>query len=158
MRHLEGGTVSTEDIRNYLKVDDTLITGGQPTEDQLRSAASEGFQDVVNLATDDPRYSLENERDLVQDLGMDYHHIPVVWASPQTDDLLKFETCMKGLAGRKVLLHCAANYRVTAFYALYAVRNLGWTREQAEDFIESMWQPERHEAWGKFVGRHLEEG
>lgn len=150
--------MSTQDIRNYRKVDESLITGGQPTEDQLRSAAAEGFQDVVNLATEDPRYALESESDLVQDLGMAYHHIPVVWHAPRDEDLAEFETCMKGLAGRRVLVHCAANYRVTAFYALYAVRNLGWTREQAKEFIASVWKPEKYEAWGKFVGQHLGEG
>ncbi len=150
--------MSKEDIRNYKKVNEGLITGGQPTGDQLRSVAEEGFQDVVNLATEDPRYALNDESGLVRSLGMTYHHIPVVWDNPKGEDLEKFEACMKGLDGRKVLVHCAANYRVTAFYAMYAFRNLGWTREQAKDFIASVWQPEKHEVWGKFVGRHLGEG
>ncbi len=35
--------MSTSDIYNYHKVDDHVITGGQPTEEQLKSAAEEGF-------------------------------------------------------------------------------------------------------------------
>jgi len=42
--------MSTADIYHYLQVSDQLITAGQPTEDQLRAAAAEGFAQVINLA------------------------------------------------------------------------------------------------------------
>ena len=42
--------MATHDIYNYRKVNDHLVTGGQPTEAQLRDAAAEGFEAVVNLA------------------------------------------------------------------------------------------------------------
>ena len=32
--------MSTEEIFNYIKVNDQLITGGQPTEEQLRDVAA----------------------------------------------------------------------------------------------------------------------
>jgi protein tyrosine phosphatase (PTP) superfamily phosphohydrolase (DUF442 family) len=35
--------MSTQEIENFRKVSDQLITGGQPSEAQLRSAALEGF-------------------------------------------------------------------------------------------------------------------
>ena len=40
--------MSTEDIRNYYKVDERVITGGQPTEGQIRAAAEEGVQVLIN--------------------------------------------------------------------------------------------------------------
>jgi protein tyrosine phosphatase (PTP) superfamily phosphohydrolase (DUF442 family) len=42
--------MSTADIYNYRQVNDRISTGGQPTEEQLRSAAEEGFTTVINLA------------------------------------------------------------------------------------------------------------
>ena len=41
--------MSTQDIYNYRKVNDQLITGGQPKEDQLRSAAAEGVRTVIKI-------------------------------------------------------------------------------------------------------------
>lgn len=41
----------THDIYNYRKVNDHLITGGQPKEEQLKAAAEEGFKTVINLET-----------------------------------------------------------------------------------------------------------
>ncbi len=79
--------MSTDDIRNVLRVDDHTLTGGQPSEDQLRAAAAEGLEVVVNLATLDPRYALPDEAGLARTLGLAYHHLPVAWDSPTPADL-----------------------------------------------------------------------
>ncbi len=144
--------MSTQEIYNYRKVDDQLITGGQPNEAQLKSAAAEGFKTVINLATLNPRYSLEDEEGLVASLGMTYYHIPVDWENPQESDFEAFETVVKGLPAGKTLVHCAANFRVTAFYALYALKNLGWSEAQADEFRASIWQGSNYPVWEKFTG------
>ena len=87
--------MSTEDIYNYRRVNDRISTGGQPTEDQLRSAAAEGFTTVINLATINPDRSLDDEAGLVRSLGMTYHHIPVAWENPQESDFAAFEAVMQ---------------------------------------------------------------
>jgi uncharacterized protein (TIGR01244 family) len=145
--------MGTEDIRNYKRVDDRLSTGGQPSEDQLRSAAAEGFQAVINLAALDPRYSLADEAGLVRSLGMAYYHIPVAWDNPQPADFEAFAATLKQLDDQKVLIHCAANYRVTAFYALYAMRERGWSEEQADAFMAQVWQRGEVPIWEKFIAQ-----
>jgi len=144
--------MSTQEILNYRKVNDELILGGQPREDQLRSAAQDGFTTVINLATINPRYSLKDEPGLVRSLGMSYYHIPVEWENPTQADFESFEKIFKNLpAAGKTLIHCAANFRVTAFYALYAFKNLGWSEEQANDFRLSIWKGSDYPIWEKFL-------
>jgi protein tyrosine phosphatase (PTP) superfamily phosphohydrolase (DUF442 family) len=143
--------MSTEAIRNYRKVGDQLITGGQPTEQQLRDAADEGVRTVINLATLDPRYALADEAGLVQSLGMAYHHIPVDWENPLPSDFAAFEQVIQTLPAGTTLIHCAANYRVTAFYALYALKHLGWSEGQAEAFRASIWQGSDYPIWERFI-------
>ena len=143
--------MSTQDIYNYLKVNEQLVTAGQPTESQLQSAAEEGFSAVVNLATYDPRHSLKDEDGTVRALGMAYFHIPVEWERPLESDFAAFETVFNQLSGRKTLIHCAANFRVTAFYSLYALKNLGWTVSQAEQFRSAIWQGSNHPIWEEFI-------
>ena len=145
--------MSTQEIVNYRKVDDWLITGGQPTEEQLKSAAAEGVKTVINLATINPRYSLEDEEGLVCSLGMTYYHIPVDWENPQESDFEAFEAVLKQLAEEKTLIHCAANFRVTAFYSLYALKHLGWSEVQADEFRASIWQGSDHPVWERFISR-----
>lgn len=145
--------MSSETIYNYIKVNDEIITGGQPTADQLRSLAAEGFTTVINLATMEPPHSLEGEAELVRTLGMDYYHIPVEWDDPKASDFETFARTMGQLPPGKTLIHCAANFRVTAFYALYALKHLGWSEEQADQFRAAIWDVSDYPVWEQFVAR-----
>ena len=143
--------MSAQDIINYLKVNDDLITGGQPTVEQLRAAATEGIIAVINLGTLNPSYALEDEAGLVRSLGLAYYHIPVAWDNPKQTDFQAFESVMREVTGRKSLLHCAANFRVTAFYALYALKHLGWSEAQADAFREPIWRGSDEPVWERFI-------
>ena len=145
--------MSTNDIYNYIPVNDQIITGGQPTADQLRSAAAEGFVTVINLATIDSSSSLQDESGLVRSLGMNYFHIPVVWGEPKDSDFAAFEGVMAQIPAGKTLIHCAANFRVTAFYSLYAQKHLGWSAAQAEAFRAAIWQGSDYPIWEEFIAQ-----
>jgi protein tyrosine phosphatase (PTP) superfamily phosphohydrolase (DUF442 family) len=143
--------MGTDEIYNHIKISDQLITAGQPTADQLRAAADEGFTTVINLGTLDPRYALEDEAGLVRSLGLAYYHIPVEWENPQERDFEAFEQVMAGLASEKTVVHCAANFRVTAFYALFALKHLGWSEAQVDEFRAQIWKGTDNPVWEQFV-------
>lgn len=146
--------MSTQDIYNYLKINDRLITSGQPTEEQLQAAAAEGFTAVINLVPSENQSALANEGAIVQALGLKQYHIPVDWAAPQASDFAAFDAALQATTADKVLIHCAANFRVTAFYSLYALKHLGWTAEQAGAFRAVIWQDSNYPVWDEFI-RHL---
>ncbi|MBE7528919.1 MAG: hypothetical protein HND44_20285 [Chloroflexi bacterium] len=143
--------MSVQDICNFKWINEQTITGGQPTAEQLRAAAADGFQMVINLATCNPGHSLPDEAGLVGELGMQYIHIPVEWGNPQKTDFVAFEAAMATAVAHKTLIHCAANYRVTAFYALYAMKHLGWTAAQADALMAHVWKPGEYPIWDQFV-------
>jgi len=141
-------------IRNYRVVDDTLCTSGQPSVEQLSGIAAAGYQVVINLALhDDPRYSLPDEAGTVQSLGLSYVHIPVQFTAPTESDLEAFFAAMEVNRGRKLWVHCAANYRVSAFVGLYRVIKQGWARERAFALMRDLWQP--NEVWSSFIDSML---
>lgn len=140
-----------EDTYNFLKVDDHTFTAGQPSEDQLASAAESGIQVVINLAPYYPGDSLPDEAGTVQSLGMQYHNIPVNWENPTRQDFDRFESVMQQVGQKKVLVHCAANFRATAFYSLYAQRHLGWSQSQGEHFRSQIWQGSHYLAWESLI-------
>jgi uncharacterized protein (TIGR01244 family) len=145
--------MSTTQIYNYIQVNDQIVTSGQPTADQLRSAAADGFTTVINLALSDSDNALEDEAGLVRSLGMDYHHIPVEWGDPKESDFAAFERLMAQIRSSKTLIHCAANFRATAFYALYAQKHLGWSESQADAFRAAIWQSSDYPIWERFIAR-----
>src|SRR5215212_8770361 len=115
------------DIYNYLPIDAKLVTSGQPSVEELGAIAGDGVEVVINLALhDDPRYSLPDEAGSVASLGMTYVHIPVKFDAPTEADLLAFVRTMDEHRERKLLVHCAANKRVTAFLGLYRVLAHKW--------------------------------
>jgi protein tyrosine phosphatase (PTP) superfamily phosphohydrolase (DUF442 family) len=136
--------------RNFRKAGEKRFTSGQPNEAQLESAREAGVEVVINLALhDDPRYSLRDERGTVESLGMTYVHIPVQFSAPTEADLLTFFSAMKTHRGQSILVHCGANYRVSAFLGLYNVLELGQSREEAFALLESVWKPDA--VWAQFI-------
>ena len=138
-------------IFNFIQIDETTATAGQPTEEQLESLAAAGYKTVINLATLDPRYSLADEGRSSQSLGMIYHHIPVIWEAPTEADFAAFEKVMLALPAGKTLVHCYANYRVTAFYGLFALKHLGWSEQQLDELRSQIWAGSDFPIWEKFV-------
>ena len=146
--------MALEHIKNFVLAMPGLATAGQPSEPQLREVAGLGFEVLVNLDPLDPRYCLPDEAGLAQGLGLEYHHIPVVFQSPQLEDLQRFFGVMDAVQGKKVFVHCAANMRVSSFVSLYGQARLGWPVEKANALIEHVWQP--NEVWTQFI-KHARE-
>ncbi len=145
--------MSVEEIFNYMKVDDHISTAGQPTEDQLRDAAAEGFTTIINLAPVNPPYTPANEAELAHELGLNYIYIPVAWNNPTDADFAAFEQAMSQTTEGRTLIHCAANFRVTAFYTLYAQKHLGLSAAQADALRERIWAGSDYPVWEAFVAR-----
>lgn len=138
-----------DQIKNYVQIDERIATGGQPTEAQLREAAEAGWQVVINLGLLDPKYCLPDEAGLAASLGMEYHHIPVKFDVPTFDDFQRFVPVMDGAAGKRVLVHCAANYRVSSFMAVYGQLRLGWPAARADSHARLFWDLD--EVWSAFI-------
>jgi protein tyrosine phosphatase (PTP) superfamily phosphohydrolase (DUF442 family) len=140
-----------EDIRNFVSVSEALATGGQPSEEQVRELSHAGFAVIVNLGLLDPRYCLADEAGLSESLGVSYYHVPVDFKAPQPHDLETFFHVMDASRGKKVFVHCAANYRVSSFVALYGEAKLGWSAGEADAHIRRVWEP--NETWTTFIAQ-----
>jgi protein tyrosine phosphatase (PTP) superfamily phosphohydrolase (DUF442 family) len=139
-------------IYHFHKISDELSCAGQPTGEQLKQLAAENYRVIVNLGLLNTRYALPDEAGLVSELGIDYYHIPVDFEKPQLTELTDFIAYMKQQAGKKTMVHCAANYRASVFTGLYLLAAGEMDEQEMEDFIEDIWQP--NTVWQQF----LEEG
>lgn len=142
-------------IRKFHAIDDRLLTGGQPTAEELHSLQECGVQTVVNLALTSSDHALPDERGTVEALGLRYVHVPVIWESPTAEDFKAFAATMaqERAAGRTVFVHCAANKRVSAFVYLDRVLNQGVPREQAAVDLGKLWTPDA--VWQAFIDQML---
>ncbi len=144
-----------KDIYHYQLLSDTLSSSGMPTIEQMKEVSEAGVQVVINLAPHDVPNAIPDERELVNSLGMEYVNIPVIWRAPERDALQQFLDTMDAHTGKKILVHCEANYRASAFVMMYRVLRLGWKREDAVPVMEKMWNPEDFPVWEKFIEDNL---
>lgn len=106
-------------IRNARVPVDGVLSGGQPSEEQIEAAARAGFRTVINLRTDQES-GFEWERETVERLGMRYVHIPVAGAGGLTrDNVEAVDRALKdALDAGPTLLHCGSGNRIGAVLAL----------------------------------------
>jgi hypothetical protein len=135
----------TEQIVNFLALSDDLWSAGMPTAEV-----------VINLAIADSDGALEGEAVLVRSLGLEYVSIPVDWNAPTARDLQGFFDAMDRHQGKKILVHCQANYRATAFIALYRVRRLGWKPAAALESLHRVWNPDDYPVWKEFIAQQMD--
>lgn len=138
-----------DQILNYVQVTEDIGTSGQPTKEQFSQIAVAGYSAVINLASHDSDGAISNEGSIIASLGMSYVHIPVPFDCPTVEHLKLFCRVMESLRGRRIWVHCAVNYRVSAFlyHYLRAVRKLGDTESRSAMF--DRWAPD--EIWREFL-------
>ena len=128
-------------ILNHIKINELISTSGQLKIEEFELIANEGFEVVINLAVPTTSNSLENEDKIVSNLNMTYIHIPVSFENPKISDLKLFLNILQSLGANKVWIHCAKNYRVSAFIYVYHKYILHTPFEEIDLSIFNMWQP-----------------
>lgn len=141
---------------NFRRVSDRVTTSGLVTAEDLSDLEAEGYEVVVNLLPDSSEQAFAGEAASVRGQGVGYVHIPVDFAAPSCDQFEEFAAVMDANAERRVHVHCAANYRVSAFYSLYAMRRGWWTAEEADEHVRSIWAPSDHPGWSEFIAAERE--
>ena len=141
------------DIENYFPLPLSIGTSGQPTTQQFKDIQAAGFDVVVNLAMPDSDNALANEGALVSENGMTYVHIPVPWDAPDANHVAQFFGVMDAMLAqdKKVWVHCAANYRASAFTYKYLTMNQGLSEPESTTPLLTTWLPYMDEAWQEIM-------
>jgi protein tyrosine phosphatase (PTP) superfamily phosphohydrolase (DUF442 family) len=140
-----------EEIYNFLPLSEKLFSSGMPKAGQLRDAAEQGIAVVINLAPHDVPDALPDEAELVRTLGMQYINIPVNWNTPTRDGLDKFMDAMDEHRDKKLLVHCQANFRASAFISMYRILRQGWAEEDALQVMHKIWDEDAYPVWRMFI-------
>jgi len=140
---------SIEGVYNYLKVGDELTTSGQPSAEQFVLIKAAGYKTIINLAPHNAENSLRDEAALLDDLGLDYIHIPVDFRKPSKANFEKFVATINDVSLSSTWIHCAANMRVSAFVYKYRCEVLKEPSELARKDLDKIWEPMG--VWKKFI-------
>ncbi len=151
-------TVELMTISNFLPITPVLSTSGQPTSEAFEAIRSAGFSLVVNLATPASESWNPEEQAIVESLGMAYVGIPVDWENPTLadfEDLADLLDANLDAGGdRKVWVHCALNWRVSAMIYLYQRLRRKQPQESALRNLAAIWVP--NQVWQGFIDAVME--
>ncbi len=150
--------MSIQNAYNFVAVSANISTSGLPSAEQLAGLRSEGFAAVINLLPENDQYAVAGERDIVERQGLEYVQIEVDFLAPSQADFDAFSSAMQRLHGQRLYVHCAANYRVSVFYGMYAFLRGDWSRANMMRHIHSLFNPDDHPPWAEFIEQTLEQG
>lgn len=120
---------SPSGVPRFQAVTQFLYRGGQPTEAGFAFLRLRGIKTVVNLREED------DERSLVEKMGMRYVHLPTsAWDPIPEKAIQTFFRLMGDPASRPVFVHCERGAdRTGAMIGLYRVAFQGWDGDKAYD-------------------------
>src|SRR4029450_4784441 len=104
-------------IHNFLQVTPQFCTGGQPRLGHFAKLKSEGVSAVLNLGPPS-EHRADEERATVEQAGLKYFNIPVVYRNPTDAQVDEFLKITDDPANRPMFIHCTAAIRVGAFWAI----------------------------------------
>lgn len=124
-------------IKNFLRVDEHICTGGQPTMDDLARMKDQGIKAVVNLRRPE-EFNAAEEAEQAHKLGLRYFLIPVDSKRPQDAQADEFLKLMADPQNRPAFIHCHTANRVGAFWMIRRVLVDGWTIDDAQREAEKV--------------------
>jgi uncharacterized protein (TIGR01244 family) len=124
-------------IRNFLKVSPEFCTGGQPRPEHFAKLKAEGVKAVLNLRTPG-EHRADEERAAVEQAGLKYFNVPVVYRSPEAAQVDEFLKLTDAPDNRPMFIHCTAAIRVGAFWMIRRIQRDGWSWDKALEEARSV--------------------
>ena len=106
------------------------VTGGQPTEQQLKAFKAAGGEVVLdNRDPMEPRPF--DEPAVVRAAGLQYRSLPIVHGAVTADTMKQMHEMLRRLSGKKALLHCSSGNRTAAALIPYLMIDKKMEEEEA---------------------------
>jgi uncharacterized protein (TIGR01244 family) len=118
-------------IQNFLRVNEQICTGGQPSMNDLAKLKAEGVKAIINLRQPS-EYNFGEEAARAKELGLHSFHIPVNPAEPKDEQVDEFLKVTADPQNRPAFIHCRTANRVGAFWMIRRVLVDGWKIEDSE--------------------------
>lgn len=117
-----------------------VTVGPQPDREELHKLPAEGFRSVVNFRTDgedEQPISPEQEREVVEQAGLQYLHIPVSMKNMDQSTVDSFREHYAQLP-KPVFAHCKSGKRAGAMLMMHTAVEKNMSGEQALDQAKQM--------------------
>jgi uncharacterized protein (TIGR01244 family) len=147
-------------MADRIQFNHAITVGGQPSRDDLRQLADEGFKAIVNLRPKgeaDQPLDPEVEADIVRALGLRYLNLPVTMDAIREDQVDAFRRQLIELP-EPIYVHCRAGKRAGAFVMMHTAAEQHMSGDEALEKAKEMGfecdQPELASFVKNYVNNH----
>ncbi len=119
----------------FKQLEDSMLVGPQPTEDDLRQARQQGIKTVIDFRM--PSETPTPNAEAAARIGLHYANIPVNKASLSKEQIDELDHIMQEKEG-PFLIHCASGARAAMLLALSRAKKNNWTAERTFEEARSM--------------------
>lgn len=115
-------------IKNVVLLEEDIVSGGPPSEDDVRKAKAMGIKTVIDLRRSE---KIDAEKVFVLSEDLKYFNIPVTLETLSRKQVDAVAEILSNPDNRPILLHCGSGNRVGALWALYSKFYKGLDEEEA---------------------------
>ena len=91
-------------ISNFEQVNDTILRGAAPSDENLRLLAKSGVKTIVDLRMAGP--AVKHESGVAHELGINYVHVPLGFKSPNLSEMTRVLGVLNDSEKQPVFVHC----------------------------------------------------
>ncbi len=112
---------------NYSKIDNFVSRSAQPQKEDFLWLKEQGITDIIDFRTMYDSQIRFNEKQIVEELGMNYHCIPTITSQPNESQVNEFLNLVDNISqnGGKAHIHCFAGADRTGLYAFIYKMKMG---------------------------------
>ena len=129
---MSGAFQAVSGVANACQILPNVVSGGQPTADQLKALKAAGGDIVLDLRDPMEPRPLD-EPAVVRELGMEYVNIPVKAGSLNDATLERILAVLRSAGGRTVFFHCGSGGRVGGALIPHFILDHGMEEQDAID-------------------------
>lgn len=122
-------------MQQFRKIEEGILLGPQPTEQDLREAKQSGIRTVIDFRM--PNETPTENAELAARCQLDYVNIPVNKASLAEAQIDELDRAMDSKPG-PFLIHCASGARAAMLLSLRKARKHRWNAERTFDEARAM--------------------
>lgn len=144
-------------IVNACQPINNVITGGQPTADQLRALSQAGIKLVLDIRDPMEPRPVADEPEEVRSLGMEYVNVPVSSGTLSDETMERILSVLRDNASQPIFFHCGSANRVGGALLAHFILDEGMSEEEAtrEGMRVGLRSPE-YLQWGlDYARRHI---
>jgi len=108
------------EVTNFIELEKGVAGGGLLSDEAIRTAAGQGYKTIIDIRS--PQEGIQEQKKLVESLGMRYVNIPVGYGRDLTPEADRLAEVLSDKAAKPAFVFCRSGNRARLLWSFYQKR------------------------------------